>query len=61
MKFLVVLEQVHDSKMWLCYCPELEISVEANTPRQALVLFSNKMKRLKKIKIEEVLELERSD
>ena len=54
MGFEVYLKRLSDGT-WLAGCMKLEIMAEAGTPRQALVNFANKLKRIKKDKLEEAL------
>ena len=50
----VYLKQVSDGT-WIAGCMKLETMAEAGTPRQALVNFANKLKRIKKEKLEEAI------
>ena len=56
-KFEITLEQAHDTKIWHCYCPDLKISVEANTPRHAVYMFAGALRRIKKEIVEKGLQL----
>ncbi len=49
----VYLKEV-SSGDWVAGCMALDIMAEAGTSRQALVSFANKLKRIKKEKLEEI-------
>ena len=54
MNLIIYLERLSDGR-WMAGCLVLDLFAEAGTPRQALVNFANKLKRIKKEKLEEAI------